>query len=111
MIDQRAVYIYKWPHEKDFGGLALDVHMHKGELRFFDTGRGHQTPGEIIKETDQGFIFRSEGHAPGEWEFKILTIQDFKRKYYKIVTNGEVIAAKIKTTEDLHYWYRREFKV
>ena len=41
----------------------------------------------------------------------MLTIQEFKRKYYKLAINGETIAAKIRTTEDLHYWYRREFNI
>ena len=115
MIDRRKVYVWKWAGEKEFQGIALDVHMFENnqdgrrELRFDDTVHGHMIPGEIVKETENGFLFRSDGFKPGEWEFKELTIEAFKRKYYKIVGNGEVIASVIKTTEDLHEWYRKEF--
>lgn len=111
MIDQRAVYIYKWPGDKDFIGIALDAHMHEGELRFHSTTRGRSIKGKVKKETANGFIFTSEGTEPGDWEFMILTIQEFKRKYHRLAVNGETIAAKIRTTEDLHYWYRREFNI
>lgn len=111
MINQRAVYVFKPAGAKDFTGIALDAHIHKGNLRFFDTNRGHEIPGEITEETEKGFTFTSTGYAPGEWQFKVLTIGEFKRKYHKQVEDGQIIAAKIKTTEDLHQWYRREFKV
>ncbi len=111
MIDQRAVYVFKTAGSKDFTGIALDVHIHKDNLRFFDTNRGHEIPGKVTKETEKGFTFTSSGYAPGEWQFKILTIGEFKRKYYKIVEGGQAMAAKLKTTDDLHQWYRREFKI
>jgi hypothetical protein len=111
MIDQRAVYVYKKTGEKDFKGIALDVHTHKGTLRFFDTNRGHEVPGKVAGETEKGFTYESTGYEPGEWQFKLLTIKMFKRKYYKLVEGGETLAAKLKTTEDLHQWYRREFKI
>ncbi|MEG6566866.1 hypothetical protein V6B95_07780 [Thermoanaerobacterium saccharolyticum] len=108
-MDRQAVYIYKLPYEKSFTGIALDVHMHKGNLRYFDTNRGHEIPGKITEETEKGFIFISEGSMPGEWQFKVLTIEEFKSKYYKLVEGGQTLVAKLKTTEDLHQWYRREF--
>ncbi len=111
MINQRAVYVFKPPGEKDFTGIAMDVHMHKEDLRFFDTNRGHELPGKVTEETEKGFTLTAAGSAPGEWQFKVLTIHEFKRKYYKLVEGGQALAAKIKTTEDLHQWYRREFKI
>lgn len=111
MINQRAVYVFKPTGGKDFTGIALDVHIHKEALRFFDTNRGHEIPGEVTKETEKGFTFASTGAMPGEWQFKVLTIHEFKRKYYKLVEGGQALAAKIKTTDDLHQWYRREFKI
>jgi hypothetical protein len=48
---------------------------------------------------------------PGEWQFKVLTIEEFKHKYYKLVESGQALAAKLNTTEDLHQWYRKEFKI
>lgn len=111
MINRRAVYVFRLPDEKEFTGVALDVHMHNGNLRFFDTNRGHKIEGKVTAETEDGFTFTSTGAMPGEWRFKVLTIEEFKRKHYKLVEGGEALATKIKTTDDLHEWYRREFKI
>ena len=111
MINQRAVYIFKPPGEKDFTGMALDIHTHKENLRFFDTNRGHEIPGKVTTEDENGFTFTSIGVLPGEWRFKVLTIETFRRKHYKLVESGETLAAIIKTTNDLHQWYRREFNI
>lgn len=114
-MNRRKVYVYKKTRDKDFNGLALDCHMHqrKGEsqkeLWFDATGHPHMIEGEVIKETKDGFIFRSDGYEPGEWTFKELTIEDFRRKYYRLVCEGETMAYVLKTTEDLYSWYRQEF--
>lgn len=110
-MDKRAVFIFKTAGGNDFTGIALDVHMHKGNLRFFDTNRGHEIPGKVTEETEKGFTFTSNGAAQGEWQFKVLTIEEFKRKYYKMAEGGQTMAAKLNTTDDLHQWYRREFKI
>lgn len=110
-MDKRAVFIFKTAGGNDFTGIALDVHMHKGNLRFFDTNRGHEIQGKVTEETEKGFTFTSNGAAPGEWQFKVLTIEEFKRKYYKLVEGGQTMAAKLNTTDDLHQWYRMEFKI
>lgn len=110
-MDRRAVYVLKMTDDYDFSSIAMDVHMYGEHVRFFDTNRGHMIVGEITYEDEHGFKFISKGHAPGLWEFKLLTIEYFKEKFYKNVTNGKIIAEKIHTTDDLHYWYRREFKV
>lgn len=111
MINKRAVYVFKPPGEKEFTGIALDTHIHNGSLRFFDTNRGHEIPGEVTAEDEKGFAFTSTGAMPGEWRFKVMTIEEFRRKYYKQVEGGDTIAAKIRTTDDLYQWYRREFKI
>lgn len=108
-MDKRAVYVFRFPDEKEFIGIALDVHIYKENLRFYDTNRGHEIPGKVTEETEKGFIFTSTGAMPGEWQFKVLTIEEFKRKYYKLVEGGQTLAANIKTTDDLHQWYRRKF--
>ena len=58
-MDKRTVYILKPAGGKDFTGIALDVHIHKGNLRFFDTNRGHEIPGKVAEETEKGFTFTS----------------------------------------------------
>lgn len=114
-IDRRKVYRYRMPEDKKFTGLALNCQMHQRdgedwrELWYHDTTRPHMIAGEITKETADGFVFRSDGYDPGEWVFQELTIEDFRRWVYKHVGGGEIIAAKIHTTADLHEWYRRNF--
>nr|WP_325297145.1 hypothetical protein [uncultured Dysosmobacter sp.] len=116
MIDRRKVYIYRTTGEPKFSGLAMDCQIHqtpdgRNQLWFDETGHGHMITGEIIKETPEGFTFRSDGYEPGAWTFQVLTIEDFRRWVYKHVTGGETIAAKIRTTADLHEWYRRAFDI
>lgn len=116
MIDRRKVYYYRKTGEPKYTGLAMDCHMHQSdgddwrELWFFDSIRGHMIEGEIVRETEDGFVFRSDKTGPvGEWTFKELTIEDFRRWLYRRVGAGEVIARKITTTADLHEWYRKNF--
>ena len=109
-MNRRSVYIYTLPGEKECAGLALDVHIHGENLRFDDSNRGHEIPGKVTAEDENGFAFMSAGYKPGDWRFDLLTIEKFRRKVFKIVEGGGVIAANIKTTEDLHEWYRKEFK-
>lgn len=115
-MDRRKVYIYKMTSDNDFGDLACDCHMNQRdgedwkELWFLTPpDRGHMIEGEVLRETEDGFVFQSDGYDPGEWTFKVLTIQDFKREYFINVVDGKVLAQTIKTTEDLHEWYRKEF--
>lgn len=109
-MNPKAVYIWKWPGEKEYDGLALGTHMRNGHLGFHDTDRGHGFPGKVIRDTEDGFTFQCTGDfEPGNWEFRLLTIEMFKREYWKLVQDGEVLAVTIKTTEDLHEWYRNEF--
>lgn len=113
-IDRRKAYYYRWPGEPKFSGLAVDVHIHAAgqekELRFISPPeRPHTQPGEVIRSTEDGFVFRSDGFKPGEWVFREVTIETFRRWLYKHVGAGEAISAKINTTEDLHEWYRRNF--
>ncbi len=110
-MDKRAVYFYTLPGETACAGLALDVHIHGEALRFFDTIRGHEIPGELTAEDEDGFTFTATGYRPGQWRFDILTVEEFRRERYKMVEGGDALAAVVKSTGDLHQWYRREFGV
>ncbi len=116
-MDRRKVYIFKTASEKDYTCIACDCHMNQRpgedwkELWFLTPpDRGHMIQGEVTGTTENGFTFRSDGYDPGEWTFKELTMKEFKRKFFKKVVGGEVIAHTIKSTADLHEWYRKEFK-
>lgn len=116
MIDRRKAYYYRWPGDPKFTGLAIDVHVFERKtenykaLRFISPpNRPHEQRGEVLREIVGGFVFRCDQHQPGEWVFKELTIEEFRRWIYKHVGMGEAIAAKINTTDDLHEWYRKNF--
>ena len=115
MIDRRKVYYYRVAGEPKYTGLAMDCQMHQREqedwkeLWFFDTIRPHMFEGEIIRETEDGFVFRSDETIPGEWVFKELTIEDYRRWVHKYIGAGEIVAEKIRTTADLHEWYRKKY--
>ena len=108
-MNRRTTYTMKWPGDKKPVGLAMNCHMMDGMLRYFSTTRGHMIRGEVIEDGEDAFKFRSDGFAPGVWEFKALTIEDFRREIWKIVENGGYIRDTIKTTEDLQEWYRKTF--
>lgn len=109
-IERSAVYVVKMAGDDKYASLALDAHMHtNGDLRYWDTIHPHQLVGELKEVTDDGFIFTMVDYRPGDWHFKILTIEDFRRTYYKLVQGGEAMAAKIRTTDDLHFWYRTNY--
>ena len=107
-MNRRTTYTFTWPGRKKPDGLAMNCHMKDGQLRFFDGGRGHMIDGEIVKDGDDAFVFKSAGFEPGEWTFKKLTIEDVRRGAIWI-ENGGIIAKTIQTTEDLQEWYRKIF--
>lgn len=94
MIDRRKVYYYRVTGEPKYTGLAMDCQMHQRdredwkELWFFDTIRPHMFEGEIVRETEDGFVFRSDETIPGEWVFKELTIEDYRRWVHKYIGAG-----------------------
>lgn len=108
-MNRRTTYTVTWPGSKKPTGLALNCHMKDGQLRYFDTIRGHMIPGKAIQDGDDSFVFESTaGFMPGAWTFKALTIEDVRRGVVWI-ENGDVIAQTIKTTDDLQEWYRKTF--
>ena len=107
-MNRRKTYTFKWPSSKKPNGLAMNCHIKDGRLRFFDTGRGHMIAGEVVKDGEDAFTFRSADFESGEWEFKALTIEDVRRGVVWI-ENGDIIVETIKTTDDLQEWYRKTF--
>ncbi len=109
-MNRRTTYTFTWPGDKKPAGLALNCHMKDGELRFYDTNRGHMIRGKVIQDGDDAFVFEcAAGFMPGRWTFKALTIEDFRRQTVRIVEDGAYITQTIKTTDDLQEWYRKTF--
>ena len=108
-MNTRKVYTFKFPGDRAVSGLAMNCHVKGDHLRFYDTIRGHMIPGEVTEDGPDGFTFREANADPAEWTFKVLTIEDFRRDVCRIVENGDVLARVIKTTADLHEWYRKTY--
>jgi hypothetical protein len=113
-MDNHKVYVYKTTKAEDFKAVACDCQIwdksdFKGLVFLDPPDRGHMIEGSLVSDSDDGFVFRSIGYDPGEWEFKVLTIENLRRSYYKIVIDGSKLADTLKTTEDLHRWFRDEF--
>ena len=51
-MNRRTTYTFKWPGRKKPNGLAMNCHMKDGQLRFFDTNRGHMIDGKVTKDGD-----------------------------------------------------------
>lgn len=114
-MERKKLYYFCWPREKKYTGLALDCHMHQREgesqrqLWFHDTNRGHMIPGNVVSESADSFIFCSEGFKPGEWRFTLVTLDSFKEWVHRHVFDGEGLAAKFQTDDELYAWYYEQF--
>lgn len=108
-MNRRFVYTIKRPGDRKPTGLALNCHLWHGVFRYFDMERGHEIPGKVTEDGEDAFTFTSEGCVPGAWQFEKLTIERFRRETYKIVEGGNYIAQAIRSTADLHEWYRKRY--
>ena len=116
--NDRALYcILESPRSSRKPGTQLALHVQlwaatKDEpetLCFYDTGRGHMIPGQVVGIEDHSIRFEDEDG--GIWELREVTIQEYRHRLAKTVQNGEEIAKAIKTTEDLWEWYRKTFPI
>lgn len=106
----KALYIIdKGPHGSDQLCLHLTLTHKNGYLCFHDTDRGHMLKGEIVEEFENGFKFIDRNDR--EWQFREVTIQEFRHKIQRNVYNGEHIANLCTTTADLWEYYRKAFPV
>lgn len=104
--DEKALYRIK---TSPYGGEQVVLHVtdkfKKGYLCFDDTDRGHMIQGEITECGENLFSFVDVNK--NLWEFEEVTIEMFRERVYRFVVNGEEIAEKCKTTEELWEYYER----
>lgn len=67
--------------------------------------RGHMIRGGISKIIDNGFEFLDKEDRL--WRFTEVTIDSYKEHVYKFVWDGEEIASKCNTTEELVDYYHK----
>ncbi|GHU43918.1 hypothetical protein FACS1894111_10330 [Clostridia bacterium] len=113
-MNSTAVYAIKFIGDKDFTSLACHCQLwdnpdFKGLCYFTPEERTHMIKGEVTKESGVGFKFRSDGYAPGEWEFKALTLDNFRKEYHKLMIEGEKIAQIVRSTEELYNWFNTNY--
>lgn len=111
---RKAVYAIRFADRDKYSGFAMCCQLwnredFKGLCYLTPPDRPHMIEGAVVKETKQGFVYKSNGHAPGEWEFKALTIENFRKQFYKLVIGGEEIVRSVETTEELYEWFNSRF--
>lgn len=120
MISDKVLYLAFIPRLLgDTPSLAIGVHFYYDEtdgrtlVRYHDTVRGHQFPGYLLEETEDGFIWRV--HREVEWgrveefdiTFKLFTLAMFKGEYSYLIQGK---TPEFSTDEDLWEYYRRRYK-
>ncbi|GHV19593.1 hypothetical protein FACS189425_10290 [Clostridia bacterium] len=111
-MDGKTVYAIKFAGDLDYTSIACRCELRneddfKGLCYLTPPDRPHMIEGEVTQENGAGFKFRSDGYSPGEWEFKALTLDDFRKKYHKLVIGGEQIARNVNSTEELYDYFNR----
>ncbi|GHU96726.1 hypothetical protein FACS1894208_11720 [Clostridia bacterium] len=111
-MDGKTVYAIKFAGDLDYTNIACRCELRneddfKGLCYLTPPDRPHMIEGAIIEETPDGFKFKSTSYAPGEWKFKALTIDNFRKEYHKLVIGGAQIAGSVSTTEELYDYFNR----
>ena len=118
--NDKALYvILKSPITPKGEGVQLALHVQlqpatregsKECLCFYDTERGHMINGAMEKTEEHSFTFRDSWRDEA-WEFREVTIQEYRHRLAEHVASGKAIAAALKTTENLWEWYRQNYPI
>ena len=115
-MNKTKVYAIRFTGDTDYTGVAVSCQIwdepdFKGLCFITPPDRPHMISGAVTKETPHGFMYKSTGFMPGEWEFQFLTIENFRKRFYKLVIGGDEIAKSLNTTEELEDWFNSRFGV
>jgi len=100
----RRVYALKFASSRDYSELAMACQMRNGHLCFI-SNRGHMIKGEVVQDGDRYFRFRSDGFDSGIWEFRMMTVEDYKRGWCTDIPLPE----SIETPDELEEWFFKTF--
>lgn len=122
MIDDRVLYTVTIETQDGvLRMLALGVSIEQvapGQLavHWHDTVRGHATLGELVRETDTGFVWRRRGEVPGSRHdgdvltFEVVTLERFEREVRRSYLDvPDSVPSFRYGDEELWEWYRRQF--
>ena len=120
-MDSRKAYWFAQPYMPEILNIAVQpiIDPRDGRLCFSVPGDGPPwggiwgLVGKVVKDEGDYFEFQCDDsvmHARGGlYKFTTLNLRDFRRETYKWISQGKAIAEACKITDDLHYWYRRNW--
>lgn len=122
MIDDRVLYTVTIETRAGvLRKLALGVSIEQVEpgklaVHWHDTVRGHVTFGEVVRETDTGFVWRRRSEVPGSIHdgevltFEVVTLERFEREVRRSYLDvPDSVPSFRYGDEELWEWYRRQF--
>ena len=108
--NKNALYVIKeFPYGKNQLVLHVRNDFQEGYLCFYDTERGHMIEGKLEQCVADGFSFIDKRER--KWEFKEVSIDEFRENLCDKIVNGKEIADLCRSTEELWQYYRKEFPI
>lgn len=120
-MNSRKAYWFKQPYMPEILNIAVQPIIDPRDERLCFRVPGDDPPwggiwglvGKIVKDEGDYFEFQCDDsvmHARGGlYKFTALNLQDFRHKTCKWIPMGKEIAQACKITDDLHYWYRKNW--
>ena len=112
-MNNRKIYWFKLPKDPDIVLVAVQpfIDPEDGRLTFYIPNEDvWRLPGKMIADTEDKIVYDCSLHAHGGiYELNVLTLQEFRKTVKRYVAEGDTIARVCKNTDDLHYWYRKNW--
>lgn len=108
MLDPRTVYTMRRKGEKQIAELAIQMHVDRGLLCYYNFNRGHALRGEITKEYRGGGVEFDFRHGEAEnviLQFRPLTYDEFNAEIRPNLSEWE--SRLLNDLDDVYTYYRR----
>ena len=115
-MNSMNVYWFRVPKRPRIVGIAVQPFLDPRDkrYRFGVTGSGYwNLTGKMIAETKEKVVFQCDdsvmGARGGTYELNLLTLEEFRDWIKDHVAAGDKIAETCKSTDDLQYWFRKNW--
>lgn len=115
-MNSRKAYWFEQPYLQGVKNIAVCpiVDPRDGRMYFSVPGSGiWGLYGTLIKDTEDYVEFRCDdsrmGSRGGTYKLHALDIKTFRKDTAKWVASGSEIGQACKNTDDLHFWYRKNW--
>ncbi len=120
-MNNRKVYWFAQPYMPEVLNIAVSPMIDPRDDRLCFCVPGDGPPwggiwglvGKVVKDGEDYFEFQCDDSVMhrrgGLYRFTALTLKDFRNSTYKWISQGETIANVCQTTDDLYYWYRKNW--